>query len=255
MHPRLSGGNVAIYARFSCDNQREASIEDQIRRCREYVTQAGGDPEQALTFTDRALSGSSLERPGFEAMMRAVEHQEIDVIVTEDLSRISRDFADAALVFRRLRFADVPLIGIADGIDTSAKDAKLSFTLKSLVVDLYLDDLRDKTRRGLIGRALAGYSTGPRPYGYGSEPVYEAGRKVGHRVHIVEQQADVVRRIFSEYAKGRSYQQIATALEADGIQCESVRKGKRARGWYASTIRTMLANERYAGIWTYGKTK
>lgn len=160
MHSRISNGRVAIYARFSSDTQRQASIDDQIRRCREYIAAAGGDPDKALIFQDRAMSGASLERPGFELMMRAIDDGQIDVVITEDLSRISRDFADAALVFRKLRFAKIPLIGIADGIDTSAKDAKLSFTLKSLVVDLYLDDLRDKTRRGLVGRAIAGFSTG-----------------------------------------------------------------------------------------------
>ena len=92
--------------------------------------------------------------------MQALEERRIQAILTEDLSRITRDFADAAAIFKTLRFARVPLIGVADGIDTSAKDAKLSYALRSLVSDIYIDDLRDKTLRGLEGRHLAGYATG-----------------------------------------------------------------------------------------------
>lgn len=100
-------------------------------------------------FADYAVSGAGLNRPGFEALMAAVKAGLVTSIVTEDISRISRDFADAAHIFKELQYARVPLIGIADGIDTSAKHAKLTYTLKSLVADLYLDDLRDKTLRGL----------------------------------------------------------------------------------------------------------
>ena len=90
--------------------------------------------------------------------MAAVDAGKLEAIVTEDLSRITRDFADAAFIFKRLQYASIPLLGVADGIDTSARGAKLSFTVKSLVADLYLDDLRDKTLRGLEGRALAGFA-------------------------------------------------------------------------------------------------
>lgn len=153
--PSLSTARVAIYARYSSDKQSETSIEDQVRRCRDHLQRAGADPSAAEVFSDFAISGASLKRPGFEAMMAAVERGVVEAIVTEDLSRISRDFADAAAIFKRLQFARVPLVGVADGIDTGAKHAKLSYTVKSLVADLYLDDLRDKTLRGLEGRALA----------------------------------------------------------------------------------------------------
>ena len=149
----LDSRRVAIYARFSTERQRETSIDDQVYRCRQYIAQAGGDADRAVVFSDYAISGASLDRPGFESLMAAVKSKRIDAIITEDISRISRDFADSAQLFKRLRYERVPLISIADGIDTSTRDAKLSFTLKSLVADLYLDDLRDKTMRGLEGRA------------------------------------------------------------------------------------------------------
>jgi site-specific DNA recombinase len=252
MHVAIKTGPVAIYARFSSDLQREASIEDQVRRCRKFIEQAGGDPGKAQIFSDFAVSGSSMDRPGFEAMMAAVDAGRIEAIVTEDLSRITRDFADAAFIFKRLQYASIPLLGVADGIDTSARGAKLSFTVKSLVADLYLDDLRDKTLRGLEGRALAGFATGGVPYGFHTVPELDPyGRSIGSRIAIHDGEAELVRRIFREHREGVSLADIAKRLNREGVP--SPRAGTRHKrlGWGASTIRAMLYNERYVGVWRF----
>src|SRR6185369_15167861 len=123
----------------------------------------------------------------------------IKSIVTEDLSRISRDFADSAMIFKRLQFKKVPLVGIADGIDTSQTGAKMAFTLKSLMSDMYLDDLRYKTLRGLEGKALAGLATGNVAYGFHTVPVLnERSEVVAHKIEIKEGEARIVVRIFTE---------------------------------------------------------
>ena len=252
MHPKLKTGRIAIYARFSSDSQREASIEDQVRRCREYIARGGGDPVAAIVYADHAISGSSLDRPSFEQLMLAVERGDIDLIVTEDLSRISRDTADSATVFKKLQFYGVALLSIGDGIDTSAKGSKLAFTVKSLVADLYIEDLRDKTLRGLEGRALAGYATGNVPYGYQTVPELDKwGRSIGNRIEIHEGEAEIIRRIFGEYLEGHSLGTIATRLNREEIP--SPRAGTRHKrwGWGPSTIRAMLYNERYAGVWRF----
>ncbi len=252
MHPKLQSSTVAIYARYSSDRQREASIEDQVRRCRQFIAQAGGDPDAAQVFSDFAVSGASLDRPGFEAMMAAIDGGRLGAIVTEDVSRISRDFADSAQIFKRLQYASVPLLGVADGIDTSSKNAKLSFTVKSLVADLYLDDLRDKTLRGLEGRALAGYVTGNPPFGYATEPdTDERGNVLGHRPVINEAQAAIVRRIFQEYNDGGSLNGIARMLNVEGVPSPRTGTRHKRTGWGGSTIRAMLYNEKYAGVWKF----
>lgn len=244
-------GPIAIYARFSTELQNERSIEDQVRRCREYITQQGGDAQGAQVFPDFAVSGASLDRPGFEAMMAAVDAGRIKTIVTEDMSRISRDFADSAQIFRRLQFLKVPLIGVADGIDTSSKHAKLSFTVKSLVADLYLDDLRDKTLRGLEGRALAGFATGNVAYGYHTVPVEEGGRVIGNKIEIHPRESIIIRRIFEEARSGRSLAAIAAGLNGDRIPSPRVGSKHKCFGWGASTSRAILYNERYAGVWRF----
>jgi site-specific DNA recombinase len=246
----IETGPVAIYARFSSVLQNERSIEDQVRRCRDFITQQGGNAQGAQVFPDFAVSGASLDRPGFEAMMAAVNAGRIKAIVTEDMSRISRDFADSAHIFKLLQFRQVPLLGVADGIDTSTKHAKLSFTVKSLVADIYLDDLRDKTLRGLEGRALDGFATGNVAFGFHTVPATEPG-VTGNRIAIHEAEAPIVRRIFTESRDGRSLTTIAHGLNRDGIPSPRVGSKHKCFGWGASTIRAILYNERYIGVWRF----
>ncbi len=252
-NPFSSQQVTAVYARFSSDRQRDTSIEDQVRRCREHIDREQIGPVDAIAvFTDFAMSGASLDRPGFEQLMRQVDEGVIAAIVTEDVSRISRDFADAAIIFRRLQFAKVPLISIADGINTSSRHAKLSFALKSLVADIYLDDLRDKTLRGLEGRARAGYATGMVPYGFRTRPDRDGhGNVRGSRIELVAREGEIVRRIFREHLDGRSLAAIARRLNDEGIPSPRTGSKHRRFGWSAGTIRAMLYNERYAAIWRF----
>lgn len=242
---------MAVYARFSSDRQSETSIEDQVARCRRFVEERGGTVADELVFADFAVSGASLQRPGWEALMRAVDSRRVDAIIAEDVSRVSRDIADAAAVFKRLQYLGVPLIAVGDAIDTSARGAKLLFGVKTLFSDLYLDDLRDKTMRALVERARAGLATGGLPYGYRSKP--RADRK--REIVIDEAEARVVRRIFEEYAAGRSRAEIAGRLNDAGIDPPRSTRRQGRPEWRESTVRVVLRNERYIGVWTFGATR
>jgi len=252
MHPRIATGRVGIYARYSSDLQSENSIDDQARRARDIIARNGGDPTKARVFPDSAISGASRARPGLDALLAAVEAGEIDVVITEDVSRLSRDMEDAAHIFKRLQYAGVPLISISDGIDTSSKHAKMTFAFKSMIAEAYLDDLRDKTLRGLEGRALAGFATGGVPFGY--RTITEAdrgGRLIGHRIEIDENEAPIIRRIFAEYRDGGALHRIARTLNREGIPSPRAGSKHKRFGWGASTIRAILYNERYAGTWRF----
>lgn len=250
--PLIKTGPVAIYARFSSQLQNERSIEDQIRQAREFISRQGGAPDVAKVFADYAVSGSSLDRRGFEAMMQAVDAGEVRVIVTEDMSRISRDIADSANLFKKLQFIGVPLIGIADGIDTSDRNAKLTFTMKSMAADMYIEDLRHKTLRGLEGRAHAGLATGNVAFGYYTLPIKnDRGEVTGNKIEIHEAEAKILIRIFTAYRDGASLTGIAHALNRDGIPSPRVGTRHAAFGWGQSTIRAMLRNERYVGVWRF----
>lgn len=254
----LRGARIAIYARYSSDNQSEASIEDQVYRCQKWIEQRGGAVRDELIHADYALSGASAHRPQLQALLEKVEAKPrgVDVIVMEDVSRLARDLADSAAIYKRVRFCDVTIIGIADGVDTSDHGAKLTFGMKSLIAEMYRDDLADKTRRGLEGRFRHGGVTGGLPYGYRSEAVVdEQGRARGKRPRIDPAKAAIVREIFEQYDVGVSFASIAARLNQRGVPAPRADSDsrKRGRGWQASGVRAMLRNETYAGRWSFNR--
>ena len=108
---------TAAYCRYSSDQQREASIRDQLRNIETYCARIGW-PMPAL-YQDQAISGARNDRPGYLSMLAAVEQGVIDVLLVDDLSRLSRDHIACAQVIRRLKFAGVRVIGVSDGTDTA----------------------------------------------------------------------------------------------------------------------------------------
>jgi DNA invertase Pin-like site-specific DNA recombinase len=128
----------------------------------------------------------------------------------------------------------------------------MAFTFKSLMSEMYLDDLRYKTLRGLEGRALAGFATGNVAYGFHTVPVTnERGDVIGNKIEIHEAEAKIVRRMFRESAAGRSLTTIAHGLNSDGIPSPRVGSRHKNFGWGSSTIRAILYNERYVGTWRF----
>jgi DNA invertase Pin-like site-specific DNA recombinase len=144
---------TVIYTRYSSDLQREASIEDQIRLCRQRIEQEGW--EYLHTYTDRAQSGASALRPAYQSLLEDARRGEFDVVVSEALDRLSRDQEDVAGLFKRLRFAGVRLFTLAEG-----EISELHVGLKGTMNALFLKDLAQKVCRGLEGRVRHGRSGG-----------------------------------------------------------------------------------------------
>jgi site-specific DNA recombinase len=235
---------VAIYARYSSDNQRDASIADQLRLCREFAVRQGWTIVDE--FTDHAVSGATLLRSGFQTLMRGALNGRFDVVLAEALDRFSRDQEDTAGLFKRLTFAGVNIVTLAEGDITH-----LHVGLKGTMNALFLKDLADKTRRGLRGRVELGKSGGGLSYGYRVRRATHDGMATGER-EIVPAQAEVVRRIFSVYSTGMSPKAIARELNAE--HCP----GPGGAPWNPSTIHGnpgrgtgILNNELYIGrlVW------
>ncbi len=235
---------VAIYARYSSDLQDASSIADQVALANDYASTNSW--QVVATFTDAAISGASLHnRPGLQELMRAAEAQRFEAVVTESLDRLSRDLADTAGLYKQLSYWRVRIVTLADG-----EVGKLHVGLKGIISSLYLDDLAQKTRRGQIGRVRLGRIPGGRCYGYDVE---REGDEGGRRT-INQSQADVVRRIFTEYAEGRSPLKIVQALNAEGIP------GPRGGPWNVSALlgsskrrNGLLNNSLYDGRITYNR--
>ena len=150
---------VAIYARYSSDNQRDASIADQMRVCRAFAERQGWTIAQE--YSDHAVSGATLLRSGFQALMRDALNRRFDVVLAESLDRFSRDQEDTAGLFKRLTFAGVNIVTLAEGDITH-----LHIGFKGTMNALFLKDLAEKTHRGLRGRVEDGKSAGGLCYGY-----------------------------------------------------------------------------------------
>ena len=101
-----------------------------------------------------------------------------DVLLVDDLSRLSRDAAEMLRLARLLEYAGITLISVADGIETGTKRSKLTLSVKAIFNEQYLDDLRERALRGLQGRVARGLYTGGRVYGYRSVPVLDAAGRV-----------------------------------------------------------------------------
>lgn len=140
---------AAIYARYSTDLQSAASVEDQIRLCEEHASRQGW--EVVGHHIDRGISGASLMRPGLQDMMSRAAKGAFDILLAEALDRISRDQEDIAGIYKRLGFAGIRMVTLAEGpID------ELHIGLKGTMNALFLKDLAQKTRRGQRGRVEAG---------------------------------------------------------------------------------------------------
>ncbi len=137
---------VALYARYSSDNQREASIEDQFRLCEEYA--AWEHWQVTGSYQDAAISGSStILRSGIQQLVRDAQRGMFTVVLAEALDRISRDQADVATLYKHLKFAGVTIVTLAEG-----EISELHVGLKGTMNALFLKDLAMKTHRGLRGR-------------------------------------------------------------------------------------------------------
>ena len=238
--------SVALYARYSSENQRDASIEDQLRLYRERAHREGWCVVDS--YSDRSISGARLIRPGIQALLQDVQARRFEIVLAESLDRVSRDQEDIAGVYKRLAFAGVRMVTLSEG-DIS----ELHIGLKGTMGALYLKDLAAKTHRGLRGRVEQGKSGGGNSYGYkvvrktGADGEPERGDR-----EIAPAETAIVRRIFADYAAGKSPRKIAHELNAKGVP------GPRSSGWSPSTIHGnvkrsngILNNELYLGklVW------
>lgn len=241
----------AIYARYSSRNQREQSIEDQIRACREFAARSGISVAPALIFSDSAQSGRRGDRVGLRTMMESAANSEFDVLLVDDLSRLHRDNVRMQTQLQELRFNRVRVAAVADGLDSQAENDLLAIQFRGIMNESYSRDLGAKTMRGLKGQFLRGYSTGNRAYGYRSmaDGRVEMRRGTptpeGYKIVIEPAEAAVVQRMFREYVAGAGLTAIAQSLNSDGINTN------RGKPWRSSSVRKVLVNELYTGkvIW------
>ena len=243
------GNRAVIYARYSTDIQNPMSVRDQIALCRRRAAEKGLIVVDE--FFDEAQSATSIDRTSYNRMFGMLSERKFDFILAESWDRLVRDQEDGAKLYKHSDYHDIT-IHVLDRGDIGLMDASIS----SLVAAMFLDGLAHKTRRGLSGKVREGKSGGGLSFGY-RVAKDKNGLPIKGELEIDQSQANVVRRIFTEYANGVSPLRIATALNEDTILSPRSRLGKGGH-WKQNAINGnrergtgILNNELYVGhrVW------
>ena len=249
---------AAIYARYSSENQRKESIDDQISSCRRFASVHDMTIDESNIFTDEAASGARSDRKGLKALLKASERGAFEVVLVDDLSRLARDNYLMLTKLAQLHFHGVSVISVADGLDTNDKESKLAIQIRGIFNELQLDDLRKKTLRGQKGQKQRGFFVGESTYGFRSIPFGETRmdkkgrlRPEGYKMEINPGEAAIVLRIFREFSEGRSKTEIVRRLNSENVPG----RFKSNRGWSPSTISRILTNSKYIGKWIWNRTE
>ena len=248
---------AAVYARFSSENQREQSIEDQVRVCREFAKRDGITILDEHVYFDEAQSGAIRSRPGLEALKRAAEEKQFDAVLVDDSSRLSRDNQYFNTLLCLFQYWGVSLISVSDGLDMREEHAKVAYQFRGIINELYLTDLKKKTHRGQMGQILRGFSVGSRGYGYDTVPVGESKydkkgrlRADGFKLVIIPEEAQIIRRIFKAFIEGKAITKIVRELNEERVPTKARLKG----GWNVSTVSRILKDEKYIGTFLWNRT-
>ena len=235
---KTEANRAAIYARVSDksqDTEEKTSISEQIGEMEAYCEGKG------LTITARYQEvgrGWSKKRPEFQRMLADARKGRFDTIVCWKSDRLSRGMYPAAALMEVVEAHQIRLEAVMDAIDMK------TFGLMAAIGKIELDNFRERSTLGKRGTAKQGrVPTGGLPYGY----------RIGDdgRPGVVEEQAEVVRRIFHMYVhEGMGSPSIAVRLTDEGIPTQTDKSL-----WRQSYIHYVLANATYTGTWVYGKER
>lgn len=224
-----------IYARYSSDNQREESIEGQLRECQAFAKK--NDITLLEPYIDRALSAKTDHRPNFLKMIKDSAAKKFDVVIVWKLDRFSRNRVDSAHYKYILRKNGVKVISATESISEGSEGILLESVLEG-IAEYYSAELSEKVVRGLTENALkCKYNGGTLPIGYTVDE--------NQFFQIDPVAAPAVLDAFKKYAKGTTMQEITDELNIKGIRTS---KGTKIT---LNTVTRMLHNRRYIGEYQY----
>lgn len=260
--PRLVT-RAAVYARYSSEMQASQSAQDQINRIKFL---AENDQIQSRLFSqnkiiihpdwiykDEAITGKVAGRFGYQRILQGIREKAFDLLIVDDLSRLTRSLGNLLDLYQLLRHHDVELVSISDRVSSADPNAKTFFTVRGMISDFGNDIHAERTKRGLEARAREMFSTGVKPYGYGSKATRiekRKGREVKSHfeLFVIPEQAEVIQKIYQLYADGYGKIYISKNLNQLGIKPPRI-----STGWKPGIISKILSNEKYIGKWVYNK--
>lgn len=226
---------AVIYARYSSENQREESIEGQIRECREYAEK--NNITVLNSYIDRAFSARTADRPQFQKMIKDSESRVFDTVLVWKLDRFSRDRYDSAHYKHALKKNGVKVISVKENITDTPEGIILEAMLEGMA-EYYSAELSIKVKRGMKENAIKGKNNGANlPYGYYVD-------NQGY-LAIDPTQAPIVKEIYDLYDKGQTMTQIIDYLNSKGIV------NNYGKPFTVGKMSYLLKNRKYIGEYKY----
>ena len=240
---------VALYARVSTERQAErGTIGSQLAVLREHVTAAGH--EVIAEYVDAGHSGARLDRPGLDTLRDAAEAGLFEAVWCLSPDRLARAYAYQVLVLDELARFGVP-VRFTDAPDLAANDPQvvLLTQVQGVIAEYEKAKIAERYRRGKLFRARAGeITTWKAPYGY--RRIARSTSSGPAHLQIYEPEAAVVRRIFSDRARGSTIHRICRQLTADAVPSPTGRPT-----WGHGTVSRLLRNEAYIGRVYFNRTE
>ena len=227
--------NVVIYARYSSHNQQETSIEGQLKVCHEFCER--NNYTVIHEYIDRAISGTTDNRPDFLRMIRDSSKNEFDYIVVYQLDRFARNRYDSAIYKNKLKKYNVRVLSVRENINDDASGILMESVLEGMA-EYYSVELSQKVKRGMEINAEKCLCTGGnRTLGYTIDE--------NKQFQINPNTAPIIKLIFEMYANGSTIPEITTHLNVLGY------KTVNSKPFGRNSIRNILHNKRYIGTYTY----
>lgn len=250
---------VWLYYRLSRDEDAELnSLNNQRNILVEYAN-ANNHEIVGESFDDN-VSGMHFNREGISKIYEQVENKAIEAIIVKDLSRLGRHRTQTAMFIDYLREHDVRVLSVTENIDTSNEDDDLMIGFKGIFNDMYARDISKKIRAGYKQKQKNGIVITV-PLGYFKD-------KNTNEIVVIEEEAEIVRKIFDLYLSGYGLKAIAKKLNDEGIKSPQYYQNKMYNKklpsnkpeitgrylWVNTTVKRILQNEFYIGTVTCHKT-
>lgn len=244
---------LAIYLRLSLedtdDKDESNSISSQRAMLHAYIRSDGELREkEVLEFCDDGYSGTSMERPGMQRLLKEVKDNQIGCVIVKDMSRFSRDYIELGTYMNQIfPFMGVRFIAVNDHYDSrghAGSTTPIDTAFQTLLYDLYSKDISVKVKASVENKCGNGeYVFGQVPFGY------EKSRELKNTVVVNEKEAEIVRCIFALALDGNGSTQIARILNEKGIPTktqmrhpERAGKSGRMQAWDNVSVRAVLNN-------------
>lgn len=225
---------AVLYGRYSSHNQKDASIEQQFRECRQFAESR--DIQIIGEYADHALTGKTDKRPEFQRMVRDAQRCRFHYVITWKVDRFARNREDAAVYKGRLKKHGVKVLYAKESIPEGAAGILLEGMLES-TAEWYSASLSENIKRGMEDNARECRANGSRVIGYRVDP--------NGRFEIDPSTVQIVRMIFQRYNEGATQKAIADELNAKGFRTIHGKK------FSSNSLTRILNNEKYIGIYKY----